>query len=595
MAESGVCGNTISNNKTASTPEQIQYACVVAPSRPPRQDFTDQFCNFPNVVKPYEFDTTTVPFRVPFDFLANNYLYNADDPNQIFPFLNKNCNLLNGTFPGCTQNGTCEWAYETLGYADINNLWRDCGVPATKLNALFQCPSGAPRCCNYDAVYCQRTAFDETYKEACFRGTLESEFGLSLTWIVDNFWLHSTTSLVDFSAGSFMNHPITSKSFNPYQIYCDPSWCAGNPSADATNFLDCQFSQTTVSGEIRHAALVGGQCAEWYSNSSDYIYGRHNWTLIDTMIENYCRATSYSIDSFSCACVGGQPGFPSNPLRNYYTSCSQYGFTCDVAPVVATTGNPPQILESPLCANIDCIRGMAGEVFATRNIRQQFASCPTQSCFLINLGTTFSGNDITSSSVYIAGTSQLCTDKSISATAPDYTVRNFPTVWFWTNVGKSVTNPAQTALFNLTNVSPVVQMNYSVTHDTLPSWLTYQGAPLSGTIDSGASVEFQLTQNATSAPLSGSIFFTVSSLKPGGTFSSKIVPLNVAVIPIDKLQPLPPSPGSDTNPNDIPLLVNTQLSPGGISLILLALLFLAMTVFLFYYGAKIQSISFSNI
>ena len=138
-------------------------------------------------------------------------------------------------------------------------------------------------------------------------------------------------------------------------------------------------------------------------------------------------------------------------------------------------------------------------------------------------------------------------------------------------------------------------MNYSVTHDTLPSWLTYQGAPLSGTIDSGASVEFQLTQNATSAPLSGSIFFTVSSLKPGGTFSSKIVPLNVAVIPIDKLQPLPPSPGSDTNPNDIPLLVNTQLSPGGISLILLALLFLAMTVFLFYYGAKIQSISFSNI
>jgi hypothetical protein len=134
-----------------------------------------------------------------------------------------------------------------------------------------------------------------------------------------------------------------------------------------------------------------------------------------------------------------------------------------------------------------------------------------------------------------------------------------------------------------------------VSFDPLPSWLSYQGAPLSGTLGNGKTRGFELIQKATYAPLSSQIGFTFSALTgTGGTFSKQIFQLQVAVVPTDKLQPVGPSPGPDTDPSDFPLLVSNKLSPGGIALLLLSLLFIIISFVLYMQGTLIQNLAFRN-
>jgi hypothetical protein len=264
-----------------------------------------------------------------------------------------------------------------------------------------------------------------------------------------------------------------------------------------------------------------------------------------------------------------------------------------VAPVrAAIAGDPPQLLANALCANALCleaVQGLGG--FATRNIYQQRVACPTQSCFLTILGTTFSANDVVASNIYLGAVDQFCSAKSITGSAPKYTVQDFPTVWFWSNLSQEVLNPAQTALINLTNVSPDgTDLHYSVTHDSLPDWLKYEGADLSGVLAPGLVAGFTLIQNAQFAPQSDSIAFTFSALNgTTSTFSKQVINLDVAVISIDKAQPVGPNPGPDTNPQDIPLLISNKLSPGGIALLLLSLIFVIVSFLLFYQGTNIQN------
>jgi hypothetical protein len=185
----------------------------------------------------------------------------------------------------------------------------------------------------------------------------------------------------------------------------------------------------------------------------------------------------------------------------------------------------------------------------------------------------------------------------VTGNAPKYTVQEFPTVWFWSSLKQEVLNPAQTARIDLTNISPGGSqiMQYSVTYGTLPDWLYYEGAPLYGTLGVGNVAGFSLRQRATFAPQSDLIPFTFTALNGSSTFSQQIVQLQVAVIATDKAQPVGPNPGSDTNPSDAPLLISSKLSPGGIALLLLSLLFLILSFVLYMQGVSIQNLAFRNI
>lgn len=588
-----------SNLDTTGTPRLIQNQCLVMPLLTP-QYFKYEVCQWPIVDGiSVVFNTNTYPYIVPYDFKSKFYR-----PSELRASLDTSCKDLNGKFPGCSTTDGCNWDYQTIGRQD-GNVWRDCGIPRTDLDFLGFC-DGA-RCCYYDASYCYRTDFDETYKNACINKTLETDFGLSKSvWINDAFWLHTSTSITSVSDGK-VNFAGSSQSFNPYQIYCDPTWCATSPAADAVHFLECENSQTVIGGATRHAALAPtGICRDWYLASTagqfDFQFGLHNWGLIDTMIEQYCKNTPYSVDSYSCNCVGGQPDRLVLPNSNYFTSCSAIGIGTDcpagVAPVRAALSQTgaPQLISNPLCANITCRNAITiQDTFATRNIHQSFVPCPQNSCYLTILGTTFTANNIENTSVYVGNVSQFCENRSVSATAPQFTVQDFPTVWFWSNARQTVTNPAQVARARLTNISSASNdMQYSVSYDALPFWLTYQGAPLEGTLSPGNLVEFTLVQNATSAPLSGSFGFTFSALNGAQTFSSQVLQLDVAVISIDKAQPVAPPAGDDTNPNDIPLIVSKKLSPGAIALILLAVMFIIMSLTLFLQGTYIQNTAFMN-
>jgi len=604
MSDRDIC----SKMDRVGAPTNIQYDCYNFLQQTP-QYFTNQQCDsWPGNPS---FQTNSFPYRVPFDFKVSGsgaaYIP-AVTTNDVRSQLDTNCKELNRNFPGCSTTDGCEWAYQTMGFTDIAGNYHDCGVARSAYKAGF-CMYGI-RCCFMDASFCYRTAFDETYKNSCINKSLETDFGLSSTvWLKDTFWKLPDVPLTLLADGTFSGASLTSQSYNIYQIYCDPSWCASNPAADAVHFANCKNSVTMIGGAQRHAALAAsGECHDWYTNSTaDFRFGTHNWQLIDTMIENYCQNTPYSVDSYSCNCVGGQPDRLQVPNSTYYTSCSAVGIgpgDCAgiVAPVraaVQSQSSPPLLLSNPICANITCKQAISEFTsFATRNIHQQRVSCPEQSCFLTVLGTTFTAGNVNSSSVYIGSTDQFCDNRSISATAPKYTVQEFPTVWFWSNLKQEVLNPAQTALINLTNVSPAgsgEMMQYSVTHGPLPSWLYYEGAPLFGTLEVGNVAGFSLRQRAQFAPQSDLIPFTFTALNGDSTFSQQIVQLQVGVVATDKAVPVGPNPGSDTNPNDVPLLISNKLSPGGIALVLLSVLFLVVSFVLYMQGVNIQNLAFRYI
>jgi len=589
-------------NGDIGTPPYIQYDCFNYPLVTPPYFRQQQCLTWPLIGQNSYINTSTFPYRVPFDFKAGpgGSIINESDFSgpRVRQALDTSCQQLNTKFPGCSTTDGCQWAYQTLGRTDISGRWQDCGVARSDENFGF-CPG--IRCCNMDASFCYRTAFDETYKTSCINQTLETDFGLSLSvWIQDAFWNEEGVPLTQYQDGTFSNASFTSQSYSPYVIYCDPEWCAFSPSADALNFEICQNSITIVDGQQRHAALAPGRCNEWYSiSTADYQFGLHNWQLIDTMIENYCQNTPYSVDSFSCNCVGGQPGGPLGPSSNYFVSCSVLDISngdCPngIAPVRAAIDapGPPQLLANALCANIACLQATNGTgAFATRNIYQQRVACPTASCFLAILGTDFSANNITGSQVYLSSKQQFCNNiNSITGNAPKYTLQDFPTVWFWSNLKQEVLNPSQPATINLRNTSlEGTNLNYTVTFAQLPSWLTYRGADLNGNLAPGNVSQFTLVQNAQFAPQSASIPFTFTALNGTGTFSSEVINLDVAVIAIDKLQPSGPQPGPDTNPNDIPLLVSNTLSPGGLALLLISILLVILAVVLYMQGTNIQN------
>lgn len=571
------------------------------------------------------------PFRVALDEKAWQVTPGALGPSGEFivgglpfGFLDLNCNgLLNGSFPGCSKTaggGACNWKTVISGQTESNRGEDNCGGAfAVTYGPSF---NQKTRYCLLAASFCARTAFDFTYKPACCRQTLETEFSLSRTiWVTDTFWKHPTIRLGTSAADEAFLLPVQSQSFNPYELYCDPTWCPTSPACDATFFDLCQYSTTTVGGNTIHACLAAdGECRRWFSNSTLFptpetalLVGSHNWLLLDRMMENYClNSATANGDTTSCACIGNGKASINNPGETqYYVSCSTLAIATNcpngVVPVVPVDGSPapvplpgaPRILTDPVCSNIDCLASKAdGSRFLTSGALQRALACPEQVCLLANMNSTFNIGNIGTGTRLISNATQFCSNNSFSSNAPSFRLVSAPTIWFYTNVGESITNDNQVSILRIENVSneASTNMNWSISWagaptGGLPSWIQFQGLTSGNDLFPGkaASVQWSLGP-VNETPAYFDLSLTVFALGSAGTtFSSQDLLLNFAIVDIDKKQPTAPS-GADDAPNGLLLDVREKYSPGAIATLALVILLVVVAFVLLFQAWRTSSL-----
>jgi hypothetical protein len=623
---------------TVSSSTRIPLQCFDTPINAEAQQALinyskqNQICgesgSFPTIGgKTVNYNVYDYPLQVALDerSVAHAYTF-LGDLTDVSTVVSQECNslLTNNLFPGCSRttgaSGACEWKPVVVGQRVGTNNFESCGGTYSEQIGPFSIDKNM---CDIAGSFCQRVAFDKTYQEACCRKRLETDFGLSQTvWIKDIFWRYPNTPIPNVNNPStFFTTSITSASYNPYQIYCDPQWCANSPTCDTTFFNLCKWSTTTNDDGVIHACLAGkGECYNWYNRSTNYpsgqtalINGVHSWLLIDTMIKDYClnsttvvNGTVTTTDTQSCACVGTgntQVNKPSTII--YFTSCSEIGITCDqnVVPVVPVSSAPdtpfttaPQVLNDVICSNLACLDARQNRTtsFLTSGIQERALACPEQVCILANLNSTFSAGDIGTGTRYIFDQGQFCFGYSFSENATTYQVVEFPTIWFFSNVQNTVTNPNLTSILRLRNVSTESNniMTWSVSYNvTLPPFIVQQGTNYGTGVLPGkeASMEWVLG-SVTTHPAYFNLPLAITMLDQNNNPTSiQSLTLNFAITDIDK--PNAPSPsGNDFNPNDLPLNVREVLSPGGIALIAFAVL-----MFILFFALVLRAIQTRNL
>jgi hypothetical protein len=201
------------------------------------------------------------------------------------------------------------------------------------------------------------------------------------------------------------------------------------------------------------------------------------------------------------------------------------------------------------------------------------------------MNSTFNFGNIGTGTRLISNQNQFCSDKSFTTNAPTFRVVTAPTIWFYTNVGESITNDNQVSILRIENVSndENTNMNWSVSWigaptAGLPSWVTFQGVTSGEGVFPGqaTSIQFGLG-TVTTTPAYFDLSLTVYMLGDSGvTFSQQDVLLNFAIIDVDKKEPTAPS-GGDNAPNGLPLNVREKYSPGAIAMAALVALLLIVT------------------
>lgn len=579
--------------------------------------FSAQVCPLPSAFpvvdgEPVGYKFDKPPFRVALDEKARQWIDNGvQDVDDVVPSLQRDCNTLlnSGGFPGCSlsakQGGACTWNTVVVGAKDGKGF-QNCG-------GNFQLDTGFLNVsCAIAASFCLRTGFDYTYKAACCKQSLETDFGLTESVYVTNTFVSDPgIRLGNMTPDQTFIQTLSSVSFNPYELYCDPQWCSQSPSCDPIFFDLCRWSTTTVGTSTIHACLAPtGKCRDWYSYSvltptpeTALTVGGHDWLLIDRLMKDYClfSATSNS-DTLSCECIGyGRRSVDQPASMVYFTSCSELGISTNcpegVVPVTPIDGVPlvtisgtPRVLSDPVCSNIACLSARAdGSKFLTSGALLRALACPQDVCLLAVMNSKFNIGNIGTGTRYISGNSQFCGETSFSANTPDYRLVDAPTIWFYTNVGKSITNPNQVSILRIENVSndENTNMNWSISWNGAPSgglppWLTFQGRTSGIDVYPGNAVSVQwslgeVTRGNLYFDLSLSVFMLGTQ---GTTLSQQSLTLNFAVTDIDK--PFTPLPsGGDTDPNGIPLLVREQLSPGAIAMIVLIVILLLIAFYAF--------------
>ena len=533
------------------------------------------------------FTETDYPFRVPLDYKVVSKQAIIDGKANLESAVSQNCNALNGTFPGCVATGAtgCAWA-PVLGSGESS-------IEGLNL-------------CSYEGSFCLKTDFDHAFKTACCLQSLHTDGGLSESiWLQENFRLQPNTSI---SGGLGPDDPPfmtpTSKSFNPYQLFCSPLWCQNSPDCDATLYETCAWSVTEIDGSPVHACLAeSGGCRSWYSASTfgaaSLVVGQHSWRLIDAMIEDYCFKSASTLgDTTSCACIETAAG----PDAVFYTSCTALGIDpleCgpdQVLPLVGATvevGDPfPQIVGNALCRNVFCTSAANdGSAFVDSNRRLQLQACPENLCIIAVASQEIVVGNLSTSNFYVGNLTSTCSQKSISNQCPPFQAVELPTVWWYDrSAANPLLNPEATQIITIQNQSFLggPTLNYSISWanvnengEGLPSWLQRQGS-LVGQLDPGESGSLAITivpqnLNPTTAPTVIRLPVTVSALDGSGNTINgcQLSPVTLSMVLVDLDTPIAPTPSNPDNvPDGLPVKQEEGLSAGGKSLLLFTLILL---------------------
>ena len=577
----------------------------------------------------------TFPFRVPYDILQNSAPavfndrpYRAAQMSAVFPPIDTNCAALNGAFPGCSISGAsnpnaCRWQNAVLG--PTSSGFTLTNPPLSPWVAYTDtCGDFAKSSCITQGSFCQRVSPDYSFFRPCCLKTLFDEIptGSHSIWLSNTFWKHpSTVVSAALPTVNSVSSSITSLSFNPYSLYCDPNFCGQYSNLCDDVFAEvCAFSTTTwFSAALNttvttHVCLrpsdpaVPNPCRDWYTETLALgIATTHSLLALDGMVTAYCAggtassATAFG-DSYSCMC---ETFSNLGASAIFYGSCSDIATCVDgVAPLVTaqvSAGSPPLVnVGNPVCSNPLCTIGRASlsTSFVTSNILTAALSCPQDTCLVYAAGTSVTIGNINGGSVYIdAG--QLSCAQSISVPSPPaFKFETFSNFWFWDVAAGTLTNPDSQADFNIVNVTSNTAANTQVCGSVsfnpadAPPWISIATTSTQFQLfNFGEVFTFQLPLSGAappSEPTAAILPLTISGLGSDcnpiagpGVNPTWIEPLQLNVLPVNNPPGKPPGPAIPGTANGVPIpVVPTDWTPGAIALVVLAIVLVAFAFYL---------------
>ena len=552
-----------------------------------------EFPSWDPLVPPVVYDVSKAPFRVALDERAvvnfDNIFVGVVITNTASKFLDQDCSVLNGAYPGCSSTGgnSCQWDLTVIptdcgfiGDALIGNNAQTC-FDGTFLNASTQ----------FAGSFCQKRRADTAFRKNCCLQKLHLPSGNGFSqsvWIKDRLWSSSNTIITDLfsnqSTEVMQSVSEASHSYNPYTVYCDPRWCPTSNDCDDVVYEECLYSTTGDPLHPIHACLApSGLCRDWYldgAGEAGLVSTTHSWNLYNSLITEYCLHSASALgDTQSCQCVA-----PGN-ATTYYGSCSQFGTVCNavgdngvrgiVAVDSASTNSPNiQVLEDFVCGNPFCMQARYGSVsFITSQLLERSIACPNNVCILIDLGRSISINEITSGSAFwIIGSNDFnCSQNVLPPGSVDFTFETFTNIWNWDVTTREILNPFSTGKLGIRNGSSSSAI--TLTHSPFPSWISLGGvttstlAPFQNYI-----AEFNFIDRGFTGAEYAPVQVTISS---GDV--RKVANVVFLIREWNSIQPKPIPSGPPENPSGIPMIVSEAMSPGAFALIAIGIMLLLGT------------------
>lgn len=580
------------------------------------------------------FDPNTYPFRVPYDILQNfapyvftNILPRPLNMTATFPVIDADCTGLNGAFPGCSISDSsnpnaCLWQNAILGPTSTGFTLTS---TFTWLASTDTCGDFAKSQCITQGSFCQRVHPDYSFFRPCCLKTLFDEIptGSQSIWIKNTFWKHPATVVsAALPTLNSVSSSITSLSFNPYSLYCDPNFCGQYSSLCDDTFAEvCAFSTTTWFSSALNSTItthvclrpsdpsVPNPCRDWYTETvAQGIATTHSLLALDGMVAAYCAggtassATAYG-DSYSCMC---ETFSNQGASAIFYGSCSDVATCVDgVAPLLTaeiSAGAPPLVnVGNPVCSNPLCTLGRASlsTSFVTSNILTAALSCPQDTCLVYAAGVSVTIGNIEGGSVYIDAGQLSCAQSISVPSPPNFAFETFSNYWFWDVAAGTITNPDSVATFNIVNVTSNsaagTQICGSVSFNPAdaPSWISIATTTTQFEMFTfGEVFTFELPLSGVtppSEPTAATIPLTISGLGsdctpiPGpGVPPTWVQQLQLNVLPVNIPPGKPPGPPVPGTANGVPIpVVPTDWTPGAIALVVLSIGLVLFALYLF--------------
>ena len=494
---------------------------------------------------------------------------------------------LNGTTFCPSANG-CTWQSFVVGKDQGIN----CRTVDNYADPRCNC-SGMNSYCQSTMSLCFKTRADPSFLRPCCLGIWPTTESHSIQVPV-GIAKDPTLPILTLTAPgqTELPDPLTvsnTMAINPFQMACDPTWCAGSPACDPILYDTCAWSVTVVNGTTRSALLApSGMCNVWYkSYVSQGLVGPNSFAIMDSIVNEYCIKSATALgDTTSCACVD-----PSSQDIFYRWYSTDSGFSSKTYEVTAVnmTNQDSIAVSDHICSNPFCIEGFQYETsFITSGLLARKTTCPTQTCMQVQLGLVVSATSIAAGGyVNIGNTSLLCTGApTVADDVPLLELFPLNEVWFYNGINGEYINPDNQAQFLFRNVSSVPTY-VDVTFGGLPNWLT-PVTLINYPIQTYSNNVFVLEFHADRAPgpiaLTVNVTVTAVTDKYSTPYTPPAVwsaPMNLNIVDISMPVPLQPPPSKPaTDENGFPLTLNNQLSIGAIAMVVLSACLILFSLFL---------------